>query len=62
MRRLRQLLLELLRDEEGPTAVEYAVMLALIIIVCFAAISTIGTASRDNFNSPKIGSALQSGS
>src|SRR5262245_13381409 len=29
-----------LRAEDGPTAVEYAVMLALIIVVCIAAIST----------------------
>ena len=31
-------------SEDGPTAVEYAVMLALIIVVCLAAISTIGGA------------------
>jgi pilus assembly protein Flp/PilA len=29
-------------NEEGPTAVEYAVMLALIIVVCVGAISAIG--------------------
>ena len=29
-------------SEDGPTAVEYAVMLALIIIVCLTAISSIG--------------------
>jgi len=38
-------------SEDGPTAVEYAVMLALIIIVCLAAISSIGTAARDTFQS-----------
>ena len=32
-----------LRDESGPTAVEYAVMLALIIVVSIAAISALGT-------------------
>lgn len=31
-----------LREEDGPTAVEYAVMLALIIAVCIAAIGTVG--------------------
>jgi pilus assembly protein Flp/PilA len=31
-----------LKNEDGPTAVEYAVMLALIIVVCITAISTIG--------------------
>jgi pilus assembly protein Flp/PilA len=34
-----------LKQEDGPTAVEYAVMLALIVVVCVAAISTIGTAT-----------------
>jgi pilus assembly protein Flp/PilA len=32
-----------LASEDGPTAVEYAVMLALIVIVCLAAIRSIGT-------------------
>ena len=32
-----------LRDEDGPTAVEYAVMLALIIVACLIAISALGT-------------------
>ncbi|HEV7221539.1 MAG TPA: Flp family type IVb pilin [Pirellulales bacterium] len=30
-------------SEDGPTAVEYAVMLALIIIVCLTAITSVGT-------------------
>lgn len=33
---------DFLRQEDGPTATEYAVMLALIILVCFAAITTLG--------------------
>ena len=37
-------------SEDGPTAVEYAVMLALIVIVCLAAISSIGTQSSSTFN------------
>ena len=40
-----------LKREDGPTAVEYAVMLALIVVVCVAAISTVGantTAVYDN--------------
>ena len=36
--------------EEGPTAVEYAVMLALIICVCLAAITTIGTSASSVFS------------
>lgn len=37
-------------SEDGPTAVEYAVMLALIIIVCLAAISAIGTNANTTFS------------
>jgi len=38
-----------LSDESGPTAVEYAVMLALIVVVCLTAISSIGTKSNTTF-------------
>lgn len=38
-----------LADEGGPTAVEYAVMLALIIVVCITAISAIGTEATVKF-------------
>ncbi len=37
-------------SEDGPTAVEYAVMLALIVIVCLTAISSIGTQTSATFN------------
>ena len=37
-------------SEDGPTAVEYAVMLALIIIVCLTAITAIGTNANSTFN------------
>lgn len=37
-------------SEDGPTAVEYAVMLALIIVVCLAAISAIGTNANATFD------------
>jgi pilus assembly protein Flp/PilA len=40
-------------SEDGPTAVEYAVMLALIIIVCLAAIQTVGTAASTTFTNVK---------
>jgi len=36
-------------SEDGPTAVEYAVMLALIIIVCLTAITNIGSNANDTF-------------
>ncbi len=38
-----------LKNEDGPTAVEYAVMLALIIVVCIAAISTLGSNANGTF-------------
>jgi pilus assembly protein Flp/PilA len=38
-----------LASEDGPTAVEYAVMLALIIIVCLTAIGTVGTKASKAF-------------
>ena len=37
-------------SEDGPTAVEYAVMLALIIIVCLVAIGNIGTNANKTFS------------
>jgi len=36
-------------SEDGPTAVEYAVMLALIVIVCLTAIEAIGTNAAAKF-------------
>jgi pilus assembly protein Flp/PilA len=38
-----------LREEDGPTAVEYAVMLALIIVVCITAITALGTNASSTF-------------
>ena len=38
-----------LASEDGPTAVEYAVMLALIVVVCLGAISAIGTNANTKF-------------
>lgn len=43
-------------DEEGATATEYAVMLALIILVALAAIIVLGEAVRDGFS--LVGSAI----
>lgn len=40
---------EFLKGEEGPTAVEYAVMLALIIVVCLIAIAAVGTNASSTF-------------
>ena len=47
-----------LTSEDGPTAVEYAVMLALIIIVCLVAIQSLGTNANTTFTN--IGNSLGS--
>jgi pilus assembly protein Flp/PilA len=39
-----------LGSEDGPTAVEYAVMLALIVVVCLTAIQAVGTNANTKFN------------
>jgi len=51
MKSLVQKVRRFLVSEDGPTAVEYAVMLALIIIVSLAAITAIGTATSTTFQS-----------
>ena len=38
-----------MKSEDGPTAVEYAVMLALIIVVCITAVTNIGTQASAKF-------------
>jgi pilus assembly protein Flp/PilA len=45
-----------LKREDGPTAVEYAVMLALIIVVCIAAITTLGQNANTTFQA--VGTAI----
>jgi pilus assembly protein Flp/PilA len=57
--RLSQTVTDFLVKEDGPTAVEYAVMLALIIVVCIAAITTLGKNANATFTSvgTTIGSA-----
>jgi pilus assembly protein Flp/PilA len=54
---IRQSVVKFLRDESGPTAVEYAVMLALIIVVCIASITALGSNANNTFSfvSNKIG-------
>jgi pilus assembly protein Flp/PilA len=51
-----------LRDESGPTAVEYAVMIGLVITACIAGIQLVGGNTGDSFvdSSSKIGNATGS--
>ena len=50
MRGIAKKLVSFLKKEDGPTAVEYAVMLALIIVVCIAAVTTLGSNANDTFS------------
>ena len=48
-------ILQFLRSEDGPTAVEYAVMLAFMIVACLASIQTIGTRVNTLFLQASVG-------
>jgi pilus assembly protein Flp/PilA len=50
MRKFIQNVASFLKNEDGPTAVEYAVMLALIIVVCITAITTLGNNANTTFS------------
>ena len=50
MRQFANSVVKFLRAEDGPTAVEYAVMLALIIVVCIAAITALGSNANNTFS------------
>ena len=50
MRKFGKALVNFLKNEDGPTAVEYAVMLALIIVVCITAIAALGSNANNTFS------------
>lgn len=50
MKNFAQKVTRFLKSEDGPTAVEYAIMLALIVIVCLTAIQAVGTNAQSAFN------------
>jgi pilus assembly protein Flp/PilA len=50
---------QFLAEEDGPTAVEYAVMLALIVVVCIAAITSLGTNLNNTFSNVSLNSAVK---
>ena len=60
---MKKLLLFLL-SEDGPTSVEYAVMLAMIIAVCFSSILLLGEATSDSYDisMERIADAVAAGS
>lgn len=42
---------EFLRDDDGPTAVEYAVMVAMIAVAVIASVGQVATATKNSFDS-----------
>ena len=57
MRNVAKKFVEFVKKEDGPTAVEYAVMLALIIVVCIAAITTLGSNANETFGNVSLNAA-----
>jgi len=57
MRQITKKFVEFMKKEDGPTAVEYAVMLALIVVVCIAAITTLGSNANNTFSSVAVSTA-----
>jgi pilus assembly protein Flp/PilA len=60
MRALTKKFVSFLKQEDGPTAVEYAVMLALIIVVCIAAVTTLGKNANNTFANVSLNTAAGS--
>ena len=58
--RLKTHLVSFWKREDGPTAVEYAVMLALIIVVCITAITALGTNANKAFSNVALNTAVSS--
>jgi pilus assembly protein Flp/PilA len=50
MRALSRCVRNFINNEDGPTAVEYAVMLALIIVLCIVVIRQVGTSASKTFS------------
>jgi pilus assembly protein Flp/PilA len=55
MNMLKNAVVNFMKREDGPTAVEYAVMLALIIVVCITAITTLGQNANTTFGKVNTG-------
>jgi pilus assembly protein Flp/PilA len=60
MRKFCEAIVQFVEREDGPTAVEYAVMLALIVVVCLGAITTLGSNANNTFNNVALNAAVKS--
>ena len=59
MRQFAKNVVKFVKAEDGPTAVEYAVMLALIIVVCIGAVTSLGSSAQGTFSN--VGSTVATG-
>ncbi|MDZ4851835.1 MAG: Flp family type IVb pilin [Pirellulaceae bacterium] len=50
LKRFKTKLERLIQEEDGPTAVEYAVMLSMIIAVCIGSVRSVSSATRASFD------------
>jgi pilus assembly protein Flp/PilA len=62
MRTFSDAILNFMKAEDGPTTVEYAVMLALIVVVCITAITALGSNASAVFNNVALNTAVTSSS
>jgi pilus assembly protein Flp/PilA len=60
MRNFCAAVIQFVEREDGPTAVEYAVMLALIVVVCLGAITILGQNANATFNNVALNTAVKS--
>ena len=60
MSRILDSVLRLVKSEDGPAAVEYAVMLALILVACITIVTTLGQSISGTFST--VNASVSSGS
>ena len=58
LRSVTRHVVQFVKGEDGPTAVEYAVMLALIIVVCIGAITSLGQGANGTFTNVALNGTL----
>ena len=58
MRKFMNKVVNFLKREDGPTAVEYAVMLALILVACITIVTSLGTSVSGTFS--KVNASMSS--
>jgi pilus assembly protein Flp/PilA len=57
---IKKLIINFFKDDEGATMIEYALMLALIAIVCFAVVTGLGLSTNTVFDTMNSGLATAS--